>query len=269
MAETVLVGTSGYSYDDWRGVFYPHDLAGGDMLAYYAREFSFTEVNATFYRIPGPRMFERLATATPAEFVFTVKAHGSLTHERGEAVKGSALKFRVALQPLRDAEKLGAVLFQFPYSFRNNGENRAYLARLRDAFAGVPAAVEFRHASWVEGAIWEFLRALDLAYVCVDEPRLRGLVGPVAVRTAGFGYVRFHGRNAAKWWHHAEAWERYDYLYSKEELVEWAPQLKSLADGADRVFVAFNNHPRGQAVQNARLLREILARWPFAGNGPG
>jgi uncharacterized protein YecE (DUF72 family) len=94
----------------------------------------------------------------------------------------------------------------------------------------------------------------------VDEPRLKGLVGPVAVRTTDFAYVRFHGRNAAKWWRHGEAWERYDYLYSQKELEGWLPRIKSVAEGSKRTFVAFNNHPRGQAVQNARMLREMIRR---------
>jgi len=256
----ILIGTSGYSYEDWRGVFYPLRLAKGKMLEHYAQEFSFTEVNSTFYHVPAARVMEALVKKTPAHFVFAVKAHGSLTHEREGEFTGHAAKFRAMLQPLQEASKLGAVLFQFPFSFGNAAENRDYLAHLRDLFPDLPAAVEFRHAGWVEQSTFDLLRSLDFAYVCVDEPRLRGLVGPVAVRTASFAYVRFHGRNAAKWWRHGEAWERYDYLYSEEELKEWVPKIGSVARGADRTFVAFNNHPRGQAVENARLLREMIRR---------
>lgn len=93
----------------------------------------------------------------------------------------------------------------------------------------------------------------------MDEPALRGLVGPVAVRTAAFTYVRFHGRNAAKWWRHDEAWERYDFLYSEAELAQWVPRVRAVAEGANRAFIAFNNHPRGQAVQNARTFRALPA----------
>ncbi|RPF49478.1 uncharacterized protein YecE (DUF72 family) [Thermodesulfitimonas autotrophica] len=260
MHPEILIGTSGYSYDDWRGAFYPLRLAKGKMLEYYTREFSFTEVNSTFYHIPPARVMEALVKKTPEGFVFAVKAHGSLTHEREAEFTGHAGKFRAVLQPLEEAGKLGAVLFQFPFSFPNSPGNRDYLARLRELFPDVPAAVEFRHASWVEQSTFDLLRSLNFAYVCVDEPRLKGLVGPVAVRTADFAYVRFHGRNAAKWWRHGEAWERYDYLYSQEELEEWVPRVRSVAEGSKRTFVAFNNHPRGQAVQNARMLRETIRR---------
>ncbi|MEW6446582.1 MAG: DUF72 domain-containing protein [Bacillota bacterium] len=257
----ILIGTSGYSYDDWRGAFYPLRLAKGKMLEYYAKEFSFSEVNSPFYHIPAVRVMEALVKKTPEGFVFAVKAHGSLTHEREAEFTGHAEKFRTVLKPLEEAGKLGAVLFQFPFSFRNSRESRDYLARLRELFPDIPAAVEFRHADWVAEATFDLLRSLNFAYVCVDEPRLKGLVGPVAVRTAGFGYVRFHGRNAAKWWRHGEAsWERYDYLYSEEELKEWLLRIGEVAQGVTRTFVAFNNHPRGQAVQNAKMLQEMIKR---------
>jgi uncharacterized protein YecE (DUF72 family) len=228
------------------------------MLAYYAREFAFTEVNSTYYRIPPPQVFARLAEVTPECFVFTVKAHGSLTHERDQGPGANAAKFIAALAPLRAAGKLGAVLFQFPYSFRKLRENEDYLARLRDAFSGTHSAVEFRNAGWAEQSTWELLRTLGFAYVCVDEPALKGLIGPISVRTNDFAYVRFHGRNAAKWWRHDEPWERYDFLYSEAELAEWVPRVRTVAEGADRAFIAFNNHPRGQAVQNARAFRTLL-----------
>ncbi|MEW6770291.1 MAG: DUF72 domain-containing protein [Bacillota bacterium] len=260
MPPEFFIGTSGYSYEDWRGAFYPLRLAKGKMLEYYAREFSFTEVNSTFYHIPAVRVMEALSKRTPENFIFTVKAHQSLTHERDAEFTGHAEKFRVALEPLREAGKLGAVLFQFPFSFRKARDSEEYLAHLRGLFPGVPVAVEFRHATWVEQSTFDFLRSLDFGYVCVDEPPLQGLVGPAAVRTTDFAYVRFHGRNTAKWWRHREAWERYDYLYSAEELKEWLPCIKSVAEGAGRTFIAFNNHPRGQAVQNARMLREMIKR---------
>jgi uncharacterized protein YecE (DUF72 family) len=228
MDAEILIGTSGYSYEDWRGAFYPLRLAKTKMLEYYTQEFSFTEVNSTFYHIPAVRVMEALVKKTPEDFVFAMKAHGSLTHERDAEFTGHAAKFRTALKPLQEAGKLGAVLFQFPFSFPNIPGNRDYLARLRQLFPDVPAAVEFRHASWVKQATFDLLCSLDFAYTCVDEPRLRGLIGLVAVRTSDLAYVRFHGRNAAKWWRHGEAWERYDYLYSEGELEEWLPRIKSV-----------------------------------------
>jgi uncharacterized protein YecE (DUF72 family) len=209
----ILVGTSGYSYDDWRGAFYPLQLKKGDMLEYYAREFRYTEVNSTYYALPSQPAIARLAERTPPEFVFTVKAFKSMTHERQDSVAVDAGKFRFSLAPLIEAGKLGAVLLQFPYSFRCCQENRSYLARLGEMLGDLPLAVEFRHAGWESEAVWEFLKRLNMACVAVDEPRLKGLVGGSAVLTASFGYIRFHGRNAGNWWQHEQAYERYDYLY--------------------------------------------------------
>lgn len=254
----ILIGTSGYSYEDWRGYYYPVRLAKRDLLAFYAQEFSFTEINSTYYQLPGIRMMEGLAGKTPADFVFAVKAYQSLTHQRQGQIEEDARRFISSLTPLQQQGKLGAVLFQFPYSFRCREDSRQYLVRLKELFQDLPIIAEFRHYSWDQPPVWEFLRQLGLGYTCVDEPQLKGLIKPRAVRTSPLAYVRFHGRNAAKWWQHQHPFERYDYLYSKDELQQWIPRIRQLEAGAERVFVAFNNHYRGQAVQNARMLREML-----------
>jgi len=254
----IFIGTAGYSYRDWREVFYPKSIKPGEMLEFYARQFSFTEINSTYYRLPSPYMFKQMVQKTPADFVFTIKAHQSLTHERQENVEENAKNFCLALEPLAEKAKLGAVLLQFPYSFRNQEENRNYLARLGELFKEFPAVVEFRHHSWIKKATWGFLQSLGLGYVCVDEPGLKGLVRKDVALTSETGYVRLHGRNDAKWWRHEHAYERYDYLYSREELQEWVPGVQKLAREAKQVFIAFNNHYRGQAVQNAHMFREVL-----------
>lgn len=258
MARDILVGTSGYSYRDWIGPFYPPGLPSHEMLSYYSCHFSFAEINSTYYSLPGQKTFAAMVKKVPLDFVFTVKAHRSLTHERGDTAPGNARAFKEALKPLVDEERLGAVLLQFPYSFHNTEQNRQYLARLAELFDGLPLVVEFRHRGWVARATWDFLSALRLGYTCVDTPRLKGLPGPVVRCTSPTAYVRFHGRNAGRWWEHQEAYERYDYLYSREELEEWVPRILSLSERAGRVFVAFNNHYRAQAVRNARMLGDLL-----------
>jgi len=257
----ILVGTSGYSYDDWRGAFYPLQLKKGDMLEYYAREFRYTEVNSTYYALPRQQAIAGLAERTPPEFVFTVKAFKSLTHDRQSGVEVDAGKFRFSLAPLIETGKLGAVLLQFPYSFRCCQENCSYLARLGKLLEDLPLAAEFRHAGWESEAVWDLLKGLNIAYVAVDEPGLRGLVGCSTALTSSFGYVRFHGRNAGRWWQHEQAYERYDYLYQEPELDEWVPRIHSLAQGADRIFVTFNNHYKGQAITNARMMQRMLQDW--------
>ncbi len=253
----IFIGTAGYSYRDWIGPFYPEGMKNSEMLAYYAREFMFTEVNSTYYAMPNRYLTGSLVKKTPAGFQFVIKAHQSMTHQRF-AGKGEYALFRESLQPIVEAGKLGGVLVQFPYSFHFTTANRDYLKRLAGEMAGLPVAVEFRNQKWINQETFVLLRNEGLAYVCVDEPDLQGLVRPVVAATAGFGYVRFHGRNAARWYDHKESYERYNYLYSEEELAGWVPRLRELEAKTGKIFVSLNNHYQGQAVRNARMIRELL-----------
>lgn len=254
----ILVGCAGYSYADWKGVFYPPGTPSAEMLGYYARQFPFTELNTTFYRLPTAALLASMEGKTPPGFLFFVKAFGGFTHRRDAPVEDFVL-FREALRPLEEAGKLGGVLAQFPSSFRRGDENRDYLRYLRDRWPDLTLAVEFRHREWVEDeATFELLEDAELAYVCVDEPGFKGLVPPVVRATAGIGYVRFHGRNYRKWWRHDRPEERYDYLYSEAELREWIPRLLTLEGRTAKTYVSMNNHRRGQATVNGRMLRELL-----------
>ncbi|MCL6634432.1 MAG: DUF72 domain-containing protein [Peptococcaceae bacterium] len=251
------IGTAGYSYQDWVGAVYPAGSKKGEMLELYAREFSFVEINATYYRMPAGKMMETMAARTPPGFRFAVKAFRQMTHDRDGGDEVFA-RFAGALSPLVESGKLACVLAQFPYSFHNTPENRDYLRRFRELLPGLPVAVEFRNQRWIRQDTFGLLRREGLAYVCVDEPDLKGLVKPVAVVTAPPAYVRFHGRNAARWYRHRESYERYDYLYTGAELREWLPRLAALREKAGEVYVSFNNHYRGQAVANARMIRELI-----------
>lgn len=254
----IKVGTSGYSYQDWKGPFYPEHLLASGMLGFYARHFDAVELNSSFYRIPEPRMMEAITRKAGGRVEFAVKAHQDLTHSR-EGWARALPTFLKALKPLEDAEALGCVLLQFPYSFRNTPENTEHLLRLKEGFASVPLVVEFRHRGWIREETFRLLEECGIGFCCVDEPRLPGLPPPLVKATSRIGYVRFHGRNQARWWEHKEAWERYDYLYTEEELREWVPKIKALAQATEKCFVFFNNHPKGQAVSNARLMMQLLA----------
>ena len=156
---------------------------------------------------------------------------------------------------------LGCILAQFPYSFHATPQNRDFLRWMRDGFGELPLVVEFRNSRWLVEESFALLQELGLGYCCVDEPRLRGLMPPIARATSpDVAYVRFHGRNAEKWWKHDEAWERYDYSYSDEELQEWVPKIKGLAEEADIVYCFANNHWEGQAVSTARQLSLLLGQ---------
>lgn len=259
----ILVATAGYSYQDWRGTFYPADLPTHAMLGYYAERFPFVELNTTFYRLPDEGFLRQLAARTPPEFFFVVKAFRGLTHDLGQAEETTLgttfMQFRKAVTVLQHDGRLGAVLAQFPNSFRNNPQNMAHLARWRAELGDVPVVVEFRHRSWLNPEVEQFLRRERLAFAAVDEPRLPGLLPPLAWSTAAPAYVRFHGRNAAKWWRHEESWERYNYRYSETELAEWVPVLRRLERDAGTVLVVMNNHYQGNAPHNARMLKELLA----------
>ena len=251
----IRIGTSGFSYDDWLGPVYPAGLPARDQLAFYAREFSTVELNVTYYRVPDARTVEGWVRKTPDDFLFAVKAYQGLTHERAAP---DFAGFVSALQPLTESGKLGCVLAQFPYSFHPIPESRDYLRHLRDGLDTLPVVVEFRNAGWMSPRTFDLLRSLGLGFCSVDEPRLTGLMPPVAVATGPVAYVRFHGRNAAKWYAHAEAWERYDYTYSLDELREWTPKLRELDAEAPLTLVFFNNHFQGQAVKGARDLGQLL-----------
>ncbi|HEX78269.1 MAG TPA: DUF72 domain-containing protein [Dehalococcoidia bacterium] len=253
----IYLGTSGFSYEDWVGPLYPPGLPKRDWLAYYAREFNACEINSTYYALPRPATLEQLARKTGAGFLFAVKAYQGLTHQR-EGHAELFRSFRSVLEPLIAEAKLGCVLAQFPYSFGPTPPNWDYLRSFHQRLADLPLVIEFRNARWLREEVFSWLAEHDVGFCCVDEPRLPNLLPPLARATSRIAYVRFHGRNAAKWWQHEHAWERYDYSYSAEELAEWVPKVRHLDIVAEKTFVFANNHWRGQAVTTIRQLRTLL-----------
>lgn len=254
----ILVGTSGYSFPDWVGPFYPPGLKSADMLSFYSERFPAVEVNSTYYRVPPPRVTARMAEKTPPAFRFVVKAPQSLTHER-RLDPAEMAAFRACLEPLQAADKLDGVLLQFPWSFRPDPTSRRFLAGTRAALPDLPLWAEFRNARWASADTFADLRAHGLGYCIVDEPALPGLMPPVVELTAPAGYVRFHGRNAANWWGRGGG-DRYDYLYSPPELMAWVARIHDLARRAEKVYVFFNNCHAGQAARNAQLMQELLLK---------
>lgn len=251
-----LIATSGYSYEDWRGFFYPDKLAKNKMLKFYAQHFNGVEVNSSFYTIPSQQTIRRLTERTPPDFEFIVKVNRETTHRRME--NEAALKIlREALRPMQEAGKLKGLLAQFPYSFKNNERNRKYLSETAALCNGSPLFFEFRHSSWVKAAIPSFLKSLGAGYVNVDEPQLPGLLPPQEIVTSDFGYIRFHGRNEAKWWT-GQGSERYDYLYSDNELKSWTGHIKEILRKTLKTYIFFNNHPRGQAIRNSKQMKVLF-----------
>jgi len=250
-------GTSGFSYDDWIGIYYPAGLPRKNWLSYYAQEFNALELNSTYYTLPGVSAMESLARKTGGGFLFSVKANREITHNR-EHAEDACKSFIRVLQPLIEAEKLGCILAQFPYSFNYIDANRDYLARLRDWMGELPLVIEFRNAAWLNPGTFDWMRQNNVSFCCVDEPQLPGLLPPVVEVTGRNGYIRFHGRNTSKWWKHEHAWERYDYTYRSDELAEWMPGISQIGREAENTFIFANNHWRGQAVDTIRQVRSML-----------
>lgn len=252
----IYVGTSGYSFKDWKGTFYPAEVKDSDMLSFYSQRFKVVEVNSTYYTIPSPRVFENMLKKTPNDFLFTVKANSQMTHER--ASEATIYKqFEGSISPLVEARRMKGILAQFPQSFKNNEQNRSYISKLRNLLAEYPLIVEFRHNSWIRPEVFDFLRELDISYCVVDEPDLPGLVPAVVMNTNKLGYIRFHGRNKVTWWK-GNSSERYNYLYSDQELKDWLPKVKQLSNATDETFIFFNNCHAGHAARNAQTMQELI-----------
>lgn len=257
----IQVGTCGFSYKDWVGPFYPEGTPDRAMLEYYATRYDLLELDYTYYSMPVRRTIAGMCERTPEAFTFCVKAHKSMTHEISDdpaQVSAIFARFIDAVRPMADVGKLGCILVQFPWSFRPSNPNAAYIAGLGRLLPDMPVTVEFRNTEWVQERTFDLLRRSRLGFCCVDEPRLSGLFPPLAVATSPLAYLRFHGRNAAKWWKHEQAWERYNYLYSRDELEEWVPRIRALAGQAERTMVLFNNCHVGQAATNADMLAQML-----------
>jgi uncharacterized protein YecE (DUF72 family) len=255
------IGTCGFSYRDWVGPFYPPGIKSLDMLPFYAERFGCVEIDSTYYAIPKPQLFESMDRRTPNNFRFTVKAPGSITHVpvESEPQAADASAFRASLEPIQAAGKLAAVLAQFPHSFRPGAEGYRRLTWLREQWPDMNLIAEFRHRDWQADATLATLRELDVGWCNVDEPRFSSLMRPGSEVTSAIGYVRFHGRNYGKWWKQERAaHERYDYLYSTQELTEWLPRIAAVDEQARETYVFFNNHHLGKSATNAQQLAEML-----------
>ena len=270
----VRVGTSGWHYPSdkgtWNGPFYPKPRPRGfDELRFYADRFDTVEVNATFYRQPEAAMSRKWLDRTPASFLFSLKLYQKFTHPEmflkrpgasdWDISLGDIDEFRAGLEPMASAGRLGALLMQFPPSFHNEPTTAAYLTWLLDAFRDYPRAVELRHASWDGATIVEEAGATR---VLQDEPfaQLSATGLPAHRLTSSLVYIRMHGRNKEQWWEHERSEDRYNYLYSAEELQPVADFAKEEAALEKRVLVYFNNHFSAKAVANADILKNQVGQ---------
>ena len=250
----IVIGTSGYSYDDWVGPVYPEGTPKGEFLSLYAQRFSVVELNFSYYQQPGARTLARMIESTPEGFLFALKAHRSMTHEIGDTWEKDIAVFREGIRPLVEAGRLAAVLLQFPYSFAYTAQSRTRLAELCGRLEGLPLAVEFRKSDWLKEHVLEGLRERGVALVSVDEPDLPRLLDPA---TSHRGFLL----------HPIPRTQRGQLVDGRQrEPLRLPVQATSSQDGhrvkdifarARMVMIFFNNHFRGQAVENARQFSEL------------
>ena len=284
----LLIGTSGYDYPEWKGVFYPEDLKRKDFLIFYATQFNALELNNTFYNMPTAERLLSFYERSEGRLNFSVKANRLLTHEIGADWQVAAKDFKEALEPLNEKERLSAVLFQLPESFHYTNDNRIYLAKLIAEFEGFPVMVEFRHKEWIRESVFEGLEKRKAGIVFCDMPQLKNLPDGTVMKTPFIGnnaYIRLHGRNEGAWYAHAPKVQtsitsahangakakytaretpngsaRYCYDYSDEDLAQFVPIVKAAVREGKKVQVYFNNHPNGSGARNAISLKKMIEK---------
>ena len=268
MSARVRIGPAGWSYDDWKGIVYPPRMPKSThALTFLSEFFDTVEINVSFYR---PLPWRHSASwiqkvADHPEFKFTAKLWQRFTHERGTPFGEADVRLiHEGLEPLLKEGKLGALLVQFPWSFKRTPDNRRWLASVLDAFSAYPLALEIRHASWNRPEVYQGLADRRVAFCNVDQPLFRDSIEPSARVTAKVGYVRLHGRNYDNWFREdAGRDDRYNYLYTEDDLKPWIEKIEVIRQQADEVYVMTNNHYRGQAVVNAFDIQESLGKTDF------
>ncbi len=258
----IRIGTAGWSFPDWEGIVYPSGKAGARAaLGVLSGLFDTLEINSSFYRPPAPRISEgwaRRVESSPA-FMFTAKLWQGFTHDRGQEHRDEEAACKEGFRPLQRAGRLGTVLAQFPHSFHHSASGAGYLERLLDRFSEFPLAVELRHDSWLTDAAMKMLELRQVAFCNLDQPQIGATVPPTTIVTAPTAYVRMHGRNGEAWFDkEADRDSRYDYLYSLDEIGQWAERVRLMQGRTKEIFIIANNHYRGQAVANALELAHAL-----------
>jgi uncharacterized protein YecE (DUF72 family) len=263
---SIRIGPAGWSYTDWAGIVYPRSRSRRFHEAeYLSRFFDTIEINTSFYQPLQPetvRSWIGRVSQNP-QFLFTAKLWKRFTHER-DGGRDEERAVKRGLKPLAEANRLGALLMQFPWSFRWSRENREYLGALAMEFVEYPLVVEVRHNSWNRPEAFELMGDLGVGFCNIDQPIVGRSLAPTAEAIGPVGYVRLHGRNYDQWFGASEPHERYNYLYSMKELEPWAERVRSVAGRSQTTFVITNNHFEGKAVANALELEALLTGEPVA-----
>jgi uncharacterized protein YecE (DUF72 family) len=260
----ILTGVAGWSYPDWAGIVYPARRSRDfHELAYLTGYFDTIEINTSFYQPLRPALAENWleqAILNP-RFTFTAKLWQRFTHKTG-ATDADERAVRQGFAPLLSAGKLGAVLMQFPHSFHHSSETMGALKGLLDRFADLPLVIEVRHNSWNHDEFFSLLKEHHSGFCNLDQPQVGRTLAPSELVTSAIGYVRLHGRRHDTWFSDdpsVPGFERYNYLYGKEELAGWVTRIHNVARHARTTFVIANNHYQGKAPVNALQLIHLLS----------
>jgi uncharacterized protein YecE (DUF72 family) len=266
LAPSIRIGPAGWSYADWAGIVYPRSRSRRFHEAEYLSQFFDTiEINTSFYQplqAETARSWVGRVSHNP-RFLFTAKLWKRFTHERVGG-REEERAFKRGLEPLAQENRLGALLLQFPWSFKWSRENREYLGALVMEFVEYPLVIEVRHSSWNRPEAFELMADLGVGFCNIDQPVVGRSLAPTAEAIGPVGYVRLHGRNYNQWFGASEPHERYNYLYSMDELEPWAERVKHVAERSQATFVITNNHFEGKAVANALELEALLRGEPVA-----
>ena len=271
----IKIGVAGWDYKDWNEIVYPPDVKKLQRLEFLSQFFDVIEINSSFYGHIRPASAQDWMEAVSGNprFTFTAKLNRAFTHSPLAVTQPtSAETIRPAENDERDAkagldtlmkqEKLGALLVQFPISFKNTDENREYLDQLVERFKQYPLVLEVRHTSWNTEEQLRWLIEHGVGMCNIDQPLLGRAIRPSDEVTSPIGYVRLHGRNYEQWFTAEKPHDRYNYLYKEDELGRWKPRIESVAEKAKVTFAIANNHYQGKAAVNALQLKHLLTKKP-------
>lgn len=268
------IGVAGWAYKDWQGIVYPRSLGGVERLEYLSRFFDLVEINTSFYGPIKPAVAASWCRAveTNPKFIFTAKLTRAFTHSPNAVFEptsaatirpapGDERETKAGFDALAGERRLGALLMQFPISFKRGDENQRYVESLAARFGAYPLALEVRHASWNNEEVLAWLTGLGVGICNIDQPLIGRAVPPGARATSSIGYVRLHGRNYRQWFAEStNVRDRYDFLYSTKELEPWTERIQAVGARTEHTFVVANNHNLGKAAVNALELIALLDR---------
>ncbi|MCU1287016.1 MAG: hypothetical protein JWO13_3366 [Acidobacteriales bacterium] len=272
-SSNIFVGTAGWSYKDWQGIVYPEKTKPDQHpIEFLARYFDMVEINTSFYGHIKPewgKLWSKKATQVNPRFMFTAKLNRAFTHSPIAVIESTSSATlhpnsedeslaKAGLDSLMEENRLGALLIQFPVSFKNTNDNRDYLNGVLEKFRAYPRVVEVRHSSWNNEGILRYFGEKGIAFCNIDQPALGKSLRATEHVTSGIGYVRLHGRNYEQWFQTDNRDDRYNYLYAEKELQGWKQKIATISEKAEKTFVVANNHFRGQAAVNALQLKSML-----------